>query len=198
MDVGHFIAGWFRSPRHIGALAPSSKALARALAAEINLPALTRTLELGAGTGVTTSALLGCGVLPADLTIIERDPVFCGRLRDRFPDVCVIEGDARHIRRLLGRHGRPFEADVVISSLPLLSLGPSRQFEILTGIAAVLAPGGLLVQFTYGHGVPIHPSIMTRLHWSADKVRTVWRNLPPATVWRMQPAATRIEALQVA
>jgi phosphatidylethanolamine/phosphatidyl-N-methylethanolamine N-methyltransferase len=182
----------------VGALAPSSVALARSLAGEIHAPSRTRTLELGAGTGVTTRALLACGVSPANLTVVERDAFFCRRLTDHFPDVCVIEGDARHLRHCLDAARMSVEVDVVISSLPLLSLGPSLQFEILTEIAEVLAPGGLLVQFTYGHGVPVHSSIMKRLHWTADRVRTVWRNLPPATVWRMQPAAKRVGAQQAA
>lgn len=195
MDIGHFIAGWFRSPRHIGALAPSSITLARALAAEIKTPALTRTLELGAGTGVTTRALIGCGVAPANLTVVERDAVFCRRLRTSFPDVHVVEGDARHVRRLIGSRS---EMDVVVSSLPLLALGPSLQYDILKEISTLLAPGGLLVQFTYGHGVPVHTSIMKRLRWSADRVRTVWRNLPPATIWRMRPQAEPIGARRAA
>ena len=198
MDVGLFFAAWLRSPRHVGALAPSSVALARSLAGEIQSPAQTRTLELGAGTGVTTRALLGCGVAPANLTVVERDPFLCRRLKEHFPDVRVIEGDARHLRRCLGTAGIAGEVDVVISSLPLLSLGPSLQFEILTEIAALLAPGGLLVQFTYGHGVPVHSSIMKRLHWTADKVRRVWRNIPPATVWRMKPAAKHVGTQQAA
>ena len=195
MDIRHFIAGWLRSPRHIGALAPSSITLARALAAEISHPALSRILELGAGTGVTTRALLGAGVSPPNLTVVERDTVFCRRLRSTFPDLCVVEGDARHVRRLLGADST---VDVVVSSLPLLALGPALQYEILKEIRAVLAPGGLLVQFTYGHGVPVHPSIMKRLNWSADRVKTVWRNLPPATIWRMQPVARQAAARRAA
>src|SRR5579871_6735393 len=66
-------AAWIRSPLKVGALLPSSRALARAMAAEIDLSTPGTIIELGAGTGAVTHALLHAGI-PADrLVIIERD-----------------------------------------------------------------------------------------------------------------------------
>jgi phospholipid N-methyltransferase len=44
-----FIAAWMRSPLAIGALVPSSKGLARAMASQIDLDQPGMVIELGAG-----------------------------------------------------------------------------------------------------------------------------------------------------
>ena len=55
VDRGRFLLRVLNNPRNIGAVAPSSVALARALAAEIPHGPV---LELGPGTGVITEAIL--------------------------------------------------------------------------------------------------------------------------------------------
>ena len=51
-------------------------------------------LEIGAGTGVVSEALLVRGVPAERLTLLEYDPDLTRHLRTRFPRVHVIEGDA--------------------------------------------------------------------------------------------------------
>ncbi|MCG8099531.1 MAG: phospholipid methyltransferase, partial [Candidatus Thiodiazotropha taylori] len=61
-----FISAWMRNPRQVGALFPSSDCLAQAMAAQVNsMNGLT--IELGAGTGAVTSALLDRGINPKRL-----------------------------------------------------------------------------------------------------------------------------------
>ena len=81
-----------------------------ALAADLVRAAGVRPGELvvdvGAGTGVLTSALARVG---ADVIAVELDPVLAGRLRGRFAR--VIEGDARHV-------ALPREPYRVVANLP--------------------------------------------------------------------------------
>jgi len=192
MDIRLFLSSWLRSPKHVGAFAPSSDTLAAALAACVTKPAHDFVLELGAGTGVVTRALLDRGVPPEHLCVIERDRQFCTRLRQRFPEVLIIQGDARRLRRLLLAHGIS-QVDCVISGLPLLSLGPTTQLTVIHEALSVLAPAGYFNQFTYGLTVPVHPQVRERLHIEPERIGSVWRNLPPAALWRFRSTLSNPE-----
>ena len=73
-DLAMFVGQILRKPKSISAMAPSSRALARAITEGIG-PETGAVAEFGPGTGVFTRALLARGVAPAGLTL--------PRLRDR-------------------------------------------------------------------------------------------------------------------
>ena len=91
-DFGHFFKGWIRNPLAMGAFAPSGKSLAKLMAKDVG--AGSRVIELGAGTGTVTEALLANGVAPSNLYVVERDPQFVKILERRFPRCHVIAADA--------------------------------------------------------------------------------------------------------
>jgi phosphatidylethanolamine/phosphatidyl-N-methylethanolamine N-methyltransferase len=57
-DNLRFLRALIARPKNVGAVAPSSRALARAIARQINPARPGPVLELGPGTGVVTRALL--------------------------------------------------------------------------------------------------------------------------------------------
>ena len=61
---GEFLRGLVNDPRGVSAPTPSSPALSRAIAAEIDMARDGLVIELGPGTGVVTDALLQRGVPP--------------------------------------------------------------------------------------------------------------------------------------
>ena len=69
-----FIKSMLREPFSVGALAPSSRYLANLLVTDME--AGTRVMELGAGTGAITQAILDAGVHANDLTLIEQNEEF--------------------------------------------------------------------------------------------------------------------------
>src|SRR5438552_18664004 len=100
-EVAIFFGRWLKAPHHIGAVAPSSRFLARAMATQVDLRRLEPVIELGGGTGSVTKALLEAG-LPVDrLIVIERDVRLYKMLRRRFPQLRIVLGDARHLVELL-------------------------------------------------------------------------------------------------
>src|SRR3546814_8963089 len=111
-------------------------------------------VELGGGTGPVTAALLGAGIPPEQLYVIEREPQLHRHLMLRFPKVHVLCGDAAVLTKLLHPLG-VHEAAAVVSSLPLLSMKRSVQRAILSESFALLAPGAPLIQFTYGLFSPV-------------------------------------------
>jgi len=182
-DLRLFLSSWLRAPMQIGALLPSSKRLARAMAAQVDPGQKGVVVELGPGTGAVTQALLSRGVPASQLVLIERDPNFCHLLRNRFPGLQVLQGDASQLQQMLDNQGVS-GVSTVVSSLPLLSLPFSTQRQILRESFAVMAQDGIFVQFTYGFRSPVHPVLQRRLALVGHPVARVFRNLPPAVAWQ--------------
>ncbi len=167
-----------RNPAAMGAICPSSRTLARVIAEQLhNIPTTGWVIELGAGTGNITAALLHQGLAPHRLIAIERSPTLAAHLRKRFPNIQVIEGDASQLSSLLGEQVTDIQA--IVSGLPLRSLPPTIVKAILGAIQHHLPQTGLFIQFTYDlrlasktADIPM-PCITSRL---------IWRNLPPARV----------------
>jgi phosphatidylethanolamine/phosphatidyl-N-methylethanolamine N-methyltransferase len=182
-----FLRRWLQNPRAVGAVVPSSRSLASAMAAEIDLTAPGAVVELGGGTGNVTAALLQAGVPPQDIAVVERDPVFARVIAARFPQVRVLQGDAAELRRLLREAGiGPVKA--VISGLPLLSIPDRICLRIIAEATGALTEDGVLVQFTYGPASPVSRRILARVGLEARRTSWVVDNFPPASVWRYRPA----------
>lgn len=178
-DSQMFFRQWLRRPLRIGAVAPSSRELAEAMARLVPNPPQGPVVELGGGTGPVTAALLGAGIPPEQLYVIEREPQLHRHLMLRFPKVHVLCGDAAALTKLLHPLG-VHEAAAIVSSLPLLSMKRSVQRAILSESFALLAPGAPLIQFTYGLFSPV-----SRRAFGVDghPESVVLSNLPPARVW---------------
>src|SRR5271156_6974107 len=84
-DGARFLKSLVAAPRLTGAVAPSGRALARAMAAAAGPPPHGLVVELGPGTGPVTRSLIDAGVARERLVLIEYDPGFCRLLGPRFP-----------------------------------------------------------------------------------------------------------------
>jgi phosphatidylethanolamine/phosphatidyl-N-methylethanolamine N-methyltransferase len=187
-----FLKRWLRRPFATGAVVPSGRPLAEAMAATTRAAIGGRpghVIELGAGTGGVTKALLAAGIAADRLILVERDPEFATFLRRHFDGPRILEGDAARLPRLLADHGiAPIAA--VVSSLPLLSLPTEVVNGIVAGAFEALPRGAALVQFTYGPKPPIPRALRERLHLDGAHGKRIWRNVPPAVVWTFtRPAA---------
>lgn len=181
-----FFRQWLRNPLKIGALAPSSRELAEAMARLVPMPLTGPVIELGGGTGPVTAALLEAGAAPDRLYVIERDPELHQHLTRRFPSVHVIRGDAAGLTRLLRPLG-VHDAAAVVSGLPMLSMKRSVVRAIVEESFALLAPGAPFIQFTYGLFSPVPRRAFGVVGTVEDHVLT---NLPPARVWVYRRPAT--------
>jgi phosphatidylethanolamine/phosphatidyl-N-methylethanolamine N-methyltransferase len=180
-DRARFLKSLVATPRLTGAVAPSGRALARAMAAAAGSPSHGLVIELGPGTGPVTRSLIETGLPPARLALVEYDVAFCHLLESRFPDLRIIQGDAYDLRHTLaGFTGQPIAA--VVSSLPLLNQPPARRTKLIADAFALMGPAGVFVQFTYGLQSPI-PRDVCANRYSAVRSRPILRNLPPAFVW---------------
>ena len=172
-----FFRGLLARPRNIGAIAPSSPALARAIAAQVDLLVPGPILELGPGTGVVTEALIARGTDPDRIIAIEYDADLARLVASRFPRVTVINGDAFTLAQTLGKREGPFAG--IVSGLPLLNFPPAKRTQLVDDALRLLAPGAPFVQFSYGLHSPVAPPEGAVVRQAAFVVM----NLPPARVW---------------
>jgi len=185
-DGARFLKTLLGNPQETGAVSPSGRVLARAMARAVPSVNDGLVIELGPGTGPVTRALIESGVAASRLVLVEYDGDFCQLLRERFPAVRVVQGDAyRLVQTLADCRGR--RVDAVVSSLPLLNQPPARRNGLFDDAFALMGSDGVFVQFTYGPNSPI-PLDHCQPGYLARASRRVWRNIPPARVWTYRTA----------
>jgi phosphatidylethanolamine/phosphatidyl-N-methylethanolamine N-methyltransferase len=172
-----FLKAWIENPLTMGAVTPSSYHLAHEMASHCDITRPGIIVELGAGTGVVTSALLQSGISYERLVVVEYSPALASKLRQHFPNVCVIEGNAGDLAMLLKDESRPICS--IVSSLPLRSLPPSLTEAVLEQITTLLPPQSKYIQFTYSFRKNHYPALSGYRQIASKRI---WRNLPPARV----------------
>ena len=181
-----FFSELIKNPRSIGAICSSSTYLASQIAASLYTQQKGYVVELGAGTGAITRALLLCGVPASKLIVIEQSPQFALHLKNCFPLIHVIQGDAADIGFMLKEHGVVAN---IISGLPMRSLPTSMVSNITTACANVLTDSGRLVQFTYA---PYATSPWEKAGLEKISSQLIWRNFPPAWIESFAPQRLHI------
>ena len=174
-----FFTELLKNPGAIGAVWPSSKALAYAMARQLPVAGEGLIVELGAGTGSVTEALLESGIEPERLLIVERSAAFVRHLRNRYPAIKVVQGDATQLHALIPSNA---VVDAIVSSLPLRSLATTEVSAVVGQWHRVLKAEGIVVQFTYN----LRGLIKRNLNgFMEQKKCVVWKNIPPARVSRL-------------
>jgi phosphatidylethanolamine/phosphatidyl-N-methylethanolamine N-methyltransferase len=186
-DAMRFFREFARAPLSVGAIAPSSAILARQICATVPEGGDPVVVELGPGTGSFTDVIQRRLGGRGHHLAVELNPVFAGRLADRYPGLDVAISDAAHLRELLDDRGLG-QVDVVVSGLPWAAFSARRQGSVLDAVRRVLSPVGAFTTFAYVHAVWAPPArrLRSTLRASFEEVvvgRTVWRNVPPALVY---------------
>jgi phosphatidylethanolamine/phosphatidyl-N-methylethanolamine N-methyltransferase len=140
--------------RTTGAVAPSSRFLARGIARQIpvNYSDDFKLVEVGAGTGAITAELARMMNGRGHLHCWEISPDFCAKLRTRIANdssfasmrhrTTIHEGD------VLKLPAQP-QFNMIISGLPFNNFHPDEVKRFLDHFRAILLPGGILVWFEY-------------------------------------------------
>ncbi|WP_319412239.1 methyltransferase domain-containing protein [uncultured Cohaesibacter sp.] len=178
-DEIRFLRRWFDDPLKVGAVAPSSPALARKMASYVPLEQPGLVLELGPGTGVVTNAVLRHGIDPERVLAVEYSGEFVSMLRDRFAGVAVMQGDAYDFETIRQKHiDAPLAA--VVSSLPLFSRPKAMRKRLISLCLDALAPGAPFIQFSYALVPPVSEK---EGNFTIESSNWILGNLPPARVW---------------
>jgi len=181
-ETKEFLAALIANPLSVGAVLPSSAALAAAITASVR-PGPGNILELGSGTGVFSREILRKGISPTRLILVEQDEMLSQRLKDQFPASTVLQVPAQNLNPDI--HPELTNVATTVCGLPLLNMSRAQHEQLLRTVFDVMVPQGALYLFTYGFRCPVSPSILDKFELSVSLVRFVALNLPPASVYRL-------------
>ena len=181
---------FLRSPRTVGAVSASSRALANEMVHAVDFGAGVKIVELGPGTGALTVAIVE-GLTSRDRFLaVDIDPAFVKQIRQRWPSIECINASAEDLVSIVHERGM-WPIDHIISGLPFTSLPVPMTDRILASVADSLRPGGTFTtfQYVYAHSMPaavaFRRKMSERMREQPSK-RMVIRNIPPAWIltWR--------------
>jgi phospholipid N-methyltransferase len=187
-----FFQAFIREPASVGALSPSSRALALAMIRDFALKNADTIVELGAGTGAFTGPILDRIGKLTTFVVMELDPMHARSLRRRFPGLTVYNDSAERLIDYLTLRQKQ-KADYIVSGLPWANIPPDTQDRIMEAVLTCLAEDGVFTTFAYVHArwLPKARQFRRALERRFASVQTspvIWRNLPPAFVYRCTQA----------
>ena len=185
-----FFSRFLKSPRTVGAVTASSRALAEAMVDGIDLTRPGRIVELGPGTGAFTSAIVERLGPETRFLALDIEPAFVERINARWPAVECVCASAERLPAVASDY-QMLPIDHIVSGLPFASLPPQVTQQIIENIAATLRPAGTFTTFQYvpAYGLPSAVAFRRSMaQWMSTQptVRLVVRNMPPVLVmtWR--------------
>lgn len=157
-DRAYFLKEFFAKYQTVGAIAPSSERLAQAITQTVtddSNASPRRILEVGAGTGVFTEALLKKLHDNDVLVAIEYVPSFVSMLEKKFAQeikhgkLILIQGDVLMFNpnELFGNEFRGFNH--IVSGLPFNSFSPTFVASVLEKYQQWISVGGSINYFEY-------------------------------------------------
>lgn len=179
---------FLKNPFSVGAVCPSSPALAREITSKVGLENASVIAELGPGTGALTGAILKKKDPDACFFAIELNLSVLEIFRKNFPSVKVYHESAANLGRIAEQE-KVAKVDTVISGLPWAAFPPALQDELLSAIVSSLSDDGCFSTFSYIHCpfLPAGKRFRKKLQEHFARIETssvVWKNLPPAFVYR--------------
>ena len=181
-----FLKEFVNKPQEIGALVPSSPALARAVVRSIDWDQVRVAVEYGPGLGAITAEIL-TRTDGKDFFAIELNEVYADRFRRSFPQVRLYHDSVANLPAIAAEHGVDV-IDCVVSGLPWAIFSGAVQDELLDATFEVLREGGQFATFAYMHGLALPAGRrfrkkLARRFRKIDRSPVVWRNTPPAVVY---------------
>ena len=181
-----FARNFFRHPRMLGSIVPSSRFLIRELLNPVDWNRARVIVEYGPGVGVITAEVLRRMRPDALLIAIEMNPDFVSYLRGALTDprLRVVEGSAEWVDEILRRFGRQ-QADYIISGIPFSTIPAPLRERILRRTRALLAPGGAFL--VYQFSTAVFEDLKRIFGYVGRKFEPL--NVLPAHLFFCQPAA---------
>lgn len=177
-----FFHQYLNNLRTVGAVAPSSKYLARKMVAAIDFHSAKVIVEYGPGTGTITAEIVRQLQPHTTLVLIETNKAFYSHLLDVYggnSTVIIIHGSAADTASYLRKH-KLSAPDVIISGLPFAALPTDVSRAILDTTVELLGKTGVFVTFQY---TLLKRELFER-YFTALRITREVRNIPPAYVFR--------------
>lgn len=175
-----FLIEYAKSPRTVGAVAPSSEKLAYKMVEDINFLNASCIVEYGSGTGVFTEKILNKKKDSTIFIAIEYNRDFCEILNDKFKgekNFILINGSAENLKEYLNKYNID-KVDYIVSGLPFASMPDAMSNRILKVTKEILKDKGEFITFQY----TLFKMKLFKSYLSNIKRKKVLLNLPPAYV----------------
>lgn len=149
-----FARNFFKHPRMLGSIIPSSRFLVRDLMRQVDWRHARVIVEYGPGVGNITAEVLKRMHRDAHLVVFETNDDFVDFLRRSIPDprLTVVHGSAADVGRVLGDLGLG-QADYVISGIPFSTMPEQVSTEIVRATRRSLRPGGRFLVYQFSRAV---------------------------------------------
>ena len=185
-DVILFARNFFRHPRMLGSIVPSSRFLIKQLLEPINWGRARVIVEYGPGVGGITAEVLRHMRADATLVAIEMNPDFVRYLGEAITDprLRVVQGSAADVDDILRRFGF-LRADYIISGIPFSTIPAPVREQILRKTHDVLEPGGAFLVYQFSTRVL---EDLKRVFGYVGRKFQPW-NVLPAHLFICQPTA---------
>ena len=187
MESLNFFINFIKNPSAVGAIIPSSKALALQIIETTKVREANVIVEFGAGTGVITQQIQLARKPDSHFFSFEINEELARITKERCPDVEILIESAAKTMDILSKNNLD-SCDCIVSGLPWATLPQDIQKELFSVILQALRPGGIFATFGY-----VQSSIMPSVTRFRDKLeqsfsetgttRYVWGNVPPARVY---------------
>lgn len=175
-----FLQEFLKNPRQVASIIPSSRYLEHRIVTLSEIRTAHTVVELGAGIGGTTSAILAAMLPDAKLLSMEINPHFCSLLnRVRDERLIVHCGSAQEIRAALSQY-QLSSPDVVISGIPFSTIERRIGSLIIEEIASALSPEGRFVAYQISNRV----AELSQPFLGDARIELEFLNIPPLRLYR--------------
>ena len=180
-----FVREFLKSPGMVGAVWPSSPALAGMMVRAARVRSAEVVLEIGPGSGAFTGPILKNLRAEARFLAVEKSPELARAVSEKFPGARIVAGCATELTAHLKGHGTP---DSIVSGLPWAAFGEPLQEAILKEITSSISEDGIFATFAYfgPHRLKAGRAFRKKLdqHFrEVGKTPVVLANFPPAFVY---------------
>lgn len=176
----NFLLEYVKSPRTVGAIAPSSKELAKKMVQDIDFSNADCIIEYGPGTGVFTEQIVKNKRKGTLLILFEYSKGFASELTQKYgnyDNILIINDSAENIDKHLKKYNIE-KVDYIVSGLPFASLPKDSSNKILRLTRELLKREGLFITFQY----TLLKKEYISSYFKHVKHEKVLYNLPPAYV----------------
>jgi phospholipid N-methyltransferase len=183
-SLGLFARNFFKSPRMMGSVVPSSPFLVNDMMRQVDWARARVLVEYGPGVGTFTREILRRMRPDATLVVIELNTEFVQYLGEHIhdPRLRIVHGSAARVRSVLAEHNLA-HADYIISGLPYFNMTDSVRREILEESRLALKAEGSMLLFQYTH--KLLPYL--NASFSSVKLNFQFFNVLPALIFHCTP-----------
>ncbi len=183
-----FFKEFLRNPAGIGAIVPSSQALAQEIISQASINKAKVIVEFGCGTGVFTKKIISAIDVRTTFLAFEYNHQLAEALAKELPLLRLYNQSAAELPKVM--EGLKIKkVDCIISGLPWATFSDELQDELLNAAYTNMRRGGRFVTFAYLQGLLLPGGIkfaekINKRFRTVTKSRIIWNNIPPAFVYK--------------